>query len=92
MNPIVVDMSVIQPIIIPVSLVEDKGITMSLGTDIVTGQSKYDVYDGAYEVTPSSDTQVLETGAKLMTQNVTVNPIPSNYGLITYNGSFITVS
>lgn len=49
-------------------------------------------YTGEYEVTPSSETVVLETASKLMTRNVTVNPIPSNYGLITWNGSVLTVS
>lgn len=51
-----------------------------------------DPYTGAYEVTPSQETQTLETYNKRMTGNVTVNPIPSNYGLITWNGAFITVS
>ena len=49
-------------------------------------------YEGAYEITPSSSEQTLETGSLYMTGNVTVKPIPSNYGLITYNGSTITVS
>ena len=49
-------------------------------------------YTGAYEVTPSVDTQTLSTRGLMMTDNVTVNPIPSNYGLITWDGSKITVS
>ena len=49
-------------------------------------------YTGAYEVTPSGETQTLETENKRMTGNVTINPIPNNYGLITWNGSIITVS
>ena len=51
-----------------------------------------DPYTGAYEVTPSGETQALETYNKRMTGNVTINPIPNNYGLITWNGSIITVS
>ena len=51
-----------------------------------------DPYTGAYEVTPSGETQTLETENKRMTGNVTINPIPNNYGLITWNGSIITVS
>lgn len=49
-------------------------------------------YSGQYEVTPSESTQVLETAYRKMAANVVVNPIPSNYGRITYNGSTITVS
>ena len=51
-----------------------------------------DPYEGNYSVTPSAEVQVLNTQYKTMSQNVTINPIPSNYGLITWNGSTITVS
>ena len=49
-------------------------------------------YDGAYEVTPTEEEQILATAQKIMARNVTVAPIPSNYGRITYNGTTITVS
>lgn len=49
-------------------------------------------YTGSYEVTPSSTEQVLGTELRTMSRNLVVKPIPSNYGLITYNGSIITVS
>lgn len=49
-------------------------------------------YGGPYEVTPSGEAQVLETDSFYMNGDVVINPIPSNYGLITYNGSEITVS
>ena len=51
-----------------------------------------DPYLGETEVTPSAETQILPTDGLMMTSNVTVNPIPSNYGLITWNGSTLTVS
>ncbi len=49
-------------------------------------------YAGPYEVTPTRETQVLPTAARTLARDVVVNPIPHNYGLITYNGSTITVS
>ena len=49
-------------------------------------------YTGNYTVTPTGETQTLSTADLMMTQDVTVNPIPSNYGLITWNGSTLTVS
>lgn len=49
-------------------------------------------YEGAYEVTPSESTQVLSTASRMLASDLTINPIPSNYGLITYNGSTILVS
>ena len=49
-------------------------------------------YGGPYEVTPSSETQTLETDSFYMNGNITINPIPSTYGLITWDGSSLTVS
>ena len=49
-------------------------------------------YEGSYEVTPSDQTQTLATNGLRMTSDVTINPIPSNYGLISWNGSVLTVS
>lgn len=52
----------------------------------------YPVYTGVTQVTPSSETQTLATENKTVTANIIINPIPSNYGLITWNGSVLTVS
>ena len=49
-------------------------------------------YHGAYEVTPSSEAQVLDTDTLILDGNITINPIPNNYGLISWDGSTITVS
>ena len=49
-------------------------------------------YSGDYTVTPSAQAQTLETGGHVLLSNITVEAIPSNYGLITWNGSVITVS
>ena len=51
-----------------------------------------EIYDGPYEFTPTQETQTVSTAEKLLLENIVINPIPQNYGLITYNGSFITVS
>lgn len=49
-------------------------------------------YTGDYEFTPAEETQTIEIAAKRATENITINPIPKNYGLITWDGSVITVS
>lgn len=49
-------------------------------------------YTGATTITPSGETQILNTADKSLYENITINPIPSNYGLITWNGSTLTVS
>ena len=49
-------------------------------------------YEGPYEATPTQQTQTLATDSLYMSGNITINPIPNNYGLITWNGSTLTVS
>ena len=51
-----------------------------------------DLYTGPYEVIPAAGEQVLATSRRSMTRDVVVGAIPSNYGLITWNGSVLTVS
>ena len=50
------------------------------------------VYGGPYEFTPTSETQTADIDGRLATSDIVINPIPSNYGLITWDGSTITVS
>ena len=49
-------------------------------------------YEGPYEATPTQETQTLATDAFYMNGNITINPIPNNYGLITWDGSTLMVS
>ena len=42
-------------------------------------------YDGPYIITPNRNTQVLNTMGYTMTADVVVNPITSNYWLVTWN-------
>lgn len=60
--------------------------------DVSFGAGVEKEYHGTYEVTPSEQTQTLQTTNRVLTDNIVINPIPNNYGLITYNGSIITVS
>ena len=49
-------------------------------------------YDGATSVTPSGSPVTLSTKGKFVMEDITVGAIPQNYGLITWNGSTLTVS
>ena len=51
-----------------------------------------ETYTGETSVTPSEEEQILRTGGLYVTDHIHIDPIPSNYGKITYNGSVITVS
>lgn len=63
-----------------------------IGSPIVKEYVDVETYTGDYEVTPSPEAQTLNTAGKRMAREVVVNPIPNNYGLITWNGSVLTVS
>lgn len=63
---------------------------VSLSGDIKTGTPPF--YSGEYEVTPSEQEQTIPIEGKVAKENITINPIPSNYGLITWDGTTLTVS
>lgn len=67
-------------------------VSASTGTPVAREFIERPAYEGETEVTPGEETQVLSTSGLRMTSDITINPIPQNYGLITYNGSTITVS
>ena len=62
------------------------------GYPVARYNTELDPYTGDYEVTPSRETTVLLTDGFRMTGNVTVHPIPSDWGHIAWNGSVLTVS
>ena len=49
-------------------------------------------YQGSYDITPTSEAQVLHMEGLTASTDLVIEPIPSNYGLITWDGSTITVS
>lgn len=67
----------------------EQSVSVSRELIMITGAEPY---EGAYEVTPTSEAQTLSTEGLRMTANVVINPIPNNYGLITWSGSVLTVS
>ena len=66
---------------------------VSLSGDVVNNAMRsLPVYHGTYEITPSDSAQTLNTANMVLNDNIVINPIPSNYGLISWNGSALTVS
>lgn len=49
-------------------------------------------YGGEYTFTPTAETQTIAINGRIALHNITIDPIPGNYGLITWNGSYLTVS
>ena len=77
--------------IVPFEIVGGGAIELSM-EQVRTVYRDLPAYDGPYSVTPSAEAQTLETNGKRMTGDVVIDAIPSNYGLITWNGSVLTVS
>lgn len=71
-------------------------ITGGESVDLSIGAESYTVitpeYDGEWHFTPCTHEIIAPTNGYKMTHDFVVDPIPSNYGLITYDGSVITVS
>ena len=70
----------------------DQTIESDLGSAVEVNIATAEHYTGPVTVTPSAESQVLATAGKHMDEDITIEPIPNNYGLITWNGSVITVS
>ena len=62
------------------------------GETITVNKGALPAYTGPTEIIPNEDHQTLETANKSVLENITIAPIPSNYGLITWNGRTLTVS
>lgn len=48
-------------------------------------------YTGEYEFTPGDEQITIPTTGLSMTKDVIINPIPSNYGKILWNGSELSI-
>ena len=74
------------------SLHAEESATIALGV----GGSMYAVgppyYEGSYDIVPSSEAQTIHIDGMRAAHDLIIEPIPSNYGLITWDGSTITVS
>lgn len=83
--------AVFEPQIVNVEISGD-ALSVGTGTPVVRALVERDPYTGDYTVTPGDSEIVLETRHLRMTDNVTINPVPSGWGKITWNGAFLTVS
>ena len=72
--------------------VSDSNIPVSVEVATPVVASIVEDYDGDTEATPSAQDQVFSVGGKRVLNDFVVHAIPNNYGLITYNGQYITVS
>ena len=69
---------------------EPAAIPLGMGEPYIDGGVRE--FDGSYTVTPAADAQTIPVAHLKMAQDFVIGAIPSNYGLITWNGSALTVS
>lgn len=83
-----VTLHVLQPERVGLTVGNAGGVSLAVGAEVYASSA----YHGDYSVTPTNHAQTLSTAGHTLRGDIVVEPIPSNYGLITYNGSIITVS
>lgn len=81
------------PIVVNFDTEENFGVSFDgdLNVDF-SGMHTAGEYTGTYEFTPSDVAQEIPTSNKILTQNIVINPIPSNYGLVAYDGSILSIT
>ena len=81
--------------------VSDNVVEMGVTTDalsfgiespIVVQAVTIPVYEGAYELTPTAEQQTISVHGFRFEEDIIIDAIPSNYGLISWDGSTLTVS
>lgn len=70
----------------------DTAVDLGISTAIEVLETPVPVWDGSTEFTATDRTQVIPVNGYRFTEDITIDPIPHNYGKITWNGSVITVS
>lgn len=70
----------------------DNGVQLPVDCVSSITVADFPSYDGPFSFTPSTEAQVIHVRNKAAYQDITIDPIPSNYGQISWNGSVLTVS
>lgn len=90
MNDITIPLQVAGGETITLAIDPGRLIPMAVDTTITANLGEH--YQGPYAVTPAAHGQTLNTAGRIMDQDLVVEAIPSNYGLVTWDGSVLTVS
>lgn len=69
-----------------------RGFSNIAAASLKPGENTTIYYGGSYEFTPTDTTQTILINGMTARENIIINPIPSNYGLVTWNGSTLTIS
>lgn len=69
--------------------IESSGRVLNISETRVT---IYPDYRGGITFTPTQSTQIIHTSDTVVHDDIVINPIPSNYGLVEWNGSYLRIS
>lgn len=71
---------------------QTNAVSLAVGVGLEINVSTFPDYEGGYVFTPTENTQTVVIEDMVARQNIVINPIPSNWGKITWNGNTLTVS
>lgn len=74
------------------AVIANHNIQTSTSLTTVVWAKDHDYYQGDLEFTPTDETQTIATKDLILGDDIIINSIPSNYGLISWNGRGILVS
>lgn len=72
--------------------VECAGGSRAINANVAAQLLVYPPYEGPLTIIPTDEDQILDTSLKTMRGNLVVKAIPQNYGLISWNGSYLTIT
>lgn len=75
-----------------VTLAASPARVVPMGVDTTITASIMDHYTGPTTITPTTEPQVLTTRGKALDDDITIGGIPSNYGLISWDGSVLSIT
>lgn len=86
-----IELTVGEQPVIDLRIDDDVGIDLGVSEQIVIEDHDTLPYRGEYEFTPTEDVQTVHINGLRATRNITINPIPENYGRLTWTGNTLTV-
>lgn len=73
--------------------ISDENLSYVVDPDIeIVNSIEGEVYTGPTTIIPTQEKQTLNTTNNVLLTDIVIEAIPKNYGLITWNGSILTVS
>ena len=84
-----IKLSVLDTAPVSLNVLGESGVNLNVQDEFIGNMP---MYTDSYEFTPSINEQTISIAGKRATSDIIIHPIPQSYGLITWNGSTLTVS